>query len=133
MAQGNVELMRRGFDAMTRADLPVLLDLIDPDFEVEIPPEVSAEPDVYRGHEGIQRYLESFQVSMEHICFEPERMWEVGDRVVVELLVRATGKSSGIAVELRTGQVWTIAGGRAISARIYPDAAAALAAVGLSE
>ena len=125
--------MRRGFDAMTRADLPVLLELIHPDFEVEIPPEVSAEPDVYRGHDGIRRYLESFQVSMEDIRFEPERMWEVGDRVVVDLLLTATGKSSGIAVELRTGQVWTVADGRAISARIYPDAAAALEAVGLRE
>ena len=133
MAQGNVELLRRGFDAMTRADLPVLLELIDPEFEVEIPPEVSAEPDVYRGHEGIQRYLESFQASMEDIRFEPERMWEAGDRVVVELRLTATGKSSGIPVELRTGQVWTIAGGRAISARIYPDAHAALEAAGLRE
>jgi hypothetical protein len=57
----------------------------------------------------------------------------VGDRVVVDLRLTARGKSSGIPVELRTGQVWTIVDGRAIHAQIYPDVATALAAVGLGE
>ena len=133
MAQPNVELMRRGFEAMSRADLPELLALIDPDFEVEIPADVSAEPDVYRGHEGIQHYLRSFEAEMEDIRFEPERFWEAGDQVVVDLRVTARGKSSGVPVELRTGQVWTIVDGRTTSAQIYPDVAAALESVGLRE
>jgi ketosteroid isomerase-like protein len=133
VAQRNVELMRQGFEAMTRADLSELLALIHPDFEVEIPPDVSAEPDVYRGHDGMRRYIRSFQASMEDIRFEPERMWEVGDEVVVELRLSATGKSSGIPVELRTGQVWRIVDGRAVAARVYADVAAALESVGLRE
>ena len=133
MAQSNAELIRRGFEAMSRGDLEELLSLIHPDFEVEIPPEVSAEPDVYRGHEGMRHYLESFEATMEEIRFEADRLWEAGDRVVVDVQVTARGKSSGIPVELRTGQVWTIAGGRAVGAQIYPDLAAALESVGLAE
>lgn len=133
MAQQNAELMRRGFDAMSRSDLPELLALIHPDFEVEIPADVSAEPDTYRGHEGIARYLRSFEAEMDDIRFRSERLWEVDDRVVIDVLVTARGKSSGIPVELRTGQVWTIVDGRATAARIYPDVAAALESVGLRE
>jgi ketosteroid isomerase-like protein len=133
MSRENVEIVRRGFEAMSSGDLPQILAFIHPDFEVKIPAEVSAEPDTYRGHEGIRRYFQSFEEDMEEIRFRPERFWEVDDRVVVALRLRARGRSTGIAVEQLTGQVWTILDGKAVSARIYPRPAEALAAVGLSE
>jgi ketosteroid isomerase-like protein len=133
MSLENVEVVRRGFEAMSTGDLSRILAFIHPDFEVKIPAEVSAEPDTYRGHEGIRRYFRSFEEDMEEIRFRPEQFWDVGDRVVVAVLLTARGKSTGIAVEQRTGQVWTIRDDKAVSARIYPHPADALKAVGLRD
>ncbi len=134
MPGGNVELLRRGFEALSSGDLPRVLAFIHPEFEVAIPAAVSAEPDTYRGHEGVRRYLRSFEAEMDEIRFLPERFWEAGDHaVVVALRVTAKGKSTGIPVELRIGQVWTIDDGKATAARVYPDAANALETVGLRE
>ncbi len=133
MSQENVELVRRGFEAMSRGDLPQMLGFIHPDFEVTIPSDVSAEPDTYRGHEGIRRYFQSFEDGMDEIRFQPERIWDLDERVVVVVRLTAKGKSTGIPVEQRTGSVWTVLDGKAVSARIYLDPADALAAVGLSE
>ena len=118
---------------MNSGNLERILAFFHPDFEVTIPPAVSAEPDTYRGYDGIRRYLESFRAEMDEIRFLPERFWDAGDDVVVELRVTAKGKSTAIPVELRTGQVWTIADGKATAARVYPDAGAALDAVGLRD
>jgi len=133
MSQENVEVLRRGFEAMSSGDLPQLLAFIHPDFEVKIPSEVSAEPDTYRGHEGIRRYFRSFEDGMEEIRFRPERFWDVDEKVVVVVRLTAKGKSTGIPVEQTTGQVWTIADGKAVSARIFLHPADALKAAGLSE
>jgi ketosteroid isomerase-like protein len=70
---------------------------------------------------------------MEEIRYLPERFWEVGDQVVVDVLLTARGKSTGIPVEQRTGQIWSVLDGKVRSARLYQDPAHALAAVGLRE
>ena len=105
MSRENVEVMRRGFEAMSRGDLPQILAMIHPEFEVTIPAELSAEPDTYRGHEGIRRYLRSFEAEMEDIRFLPERFWDADEKVVVDLLVTAKGKKTGIPVELQVDPV----------------------------
>jgi ketosteroid isomerase-like protein len=133
MSQENVEALRRGFEALSSGDLPRMLTFIHPDFEVEIPSELSAEPDTYRGHDGLRRYFRTFEAEMDEIRFRPERFWDAGESVVVSMSLTAKGKATGIPVELRTGQVWTIRDGKAVSARIYRDAAEALETVGLRE
>jgi ketosteroid isomerase-like protein len=70
---------------------------------------------------------------MEEVRFRPERFWDVGERVVVVVRLTAKGKSTGIPVEQRTGQVWTILDGKAMSALIYLHPADALKAAGLQE
>lgn len=72
MSRENVETLRRGLDAFNSGDMSVILGFIDPDFQAVIPPELSAEPDTYRGHDGVRRYFESFQDAMDEIRFEAE-------------------------------------------------------------
>ena len=61
MSQANVEIVREGFDAFNSGDMRRILALAHTDFEAVVPPELSAEPDTYRGHDGIRRYFQSFQ------------------------------------------------------------------------
>ncbi|TMK41422.1 MAG: nuclear transport factor 2 family protein [Actinobacteria bacterium] len=133
MSQENVDALRRGFEAINGEDLEALLDFIDPDFAAEIPPELSAEPDTYRGHEGLRRYFRSFQDAMDEIRFEPGRVWDVDDVVVVAVRVTAKGKGTGIPVHQEAAQVWTIRDGKALRVRSYASVSQALDAVGLPQ
>jgi ketosteroid isomerase-like protein len=131
MSRENEQIVRQAFEAFNSEDIERILALTHADFEAVVPPELSAEPDTYRGHDGIRRYFESFQFAMAEIRFQPQRFWEVGQSVVVVATVRARGRQTGIPVEQQLAQVWTIRDGKAIGARTYVSLAEALGAVGL--
>jgi len=126
----NVEIVRRGFDALKENGVEGLLPLIHPDFEATTPPGLATEPDTYRGRDGVQRYFDSFYEAMEDIYFEGHEFTAIGDKVVVDFTLHATGRSSGIPVELRAFQVWTLTEGTAIGLELFPGRDEAMAAAG---
>jgi ketosteroid isomerase-like protein len=123
-----VEIVRQMFEAFNIEDIEDIIAFTHPDVLVEIPPEISAEPDTYRGHDGMRRYFRSFQDVMEEIRFEPVQLWEVGDRVVVAVRLTARGRQTAIRVEQRTAGVWRIRDGKVIEVRAYRSPAEALSA-----
>jgi ketosteroid isomerase-like protein len=133
MSQENVEVVRSAVEAFDSGELPRILALTHTDFVAEVPPDVSAEPDTYRGHDGIRRYIESFEEAMNEIHFEGERFWDAGDDVVVALRLTARGRQTAIPVEQRTTGVWTVRAGKLLRIRAYASREEALAAVGLAE
>ena len=128
-----MSLLREGFEALSSGEEQRILAFAHPDFETVVPPEFSAEPDTYRGHEGIRRYFKLFDDDMEDVRFEAERMWEAGDSVVAVVRLTARGRHSGFAVEQRIAQVWTIRDGRALRAQTFRELAEACAAAGIDE
>jgi uncharacterized protein len=132
MSQGDVEVVRRGLQAFSSGDIERILEVVDPDFEGQVPPELSTEPDAYRGHAGIRRYFQSFWDAMEDIRFEAERVWDTGDSVVVDARMTARGKQTAIPVEQRFGQIWTVRDGRATAIQNFASIGDALAAAGLA-
>jgi uncharacterized protein len=133
MSLQNVELVRRGFEAFNSGDIDRILSFTGPDFEIEVPPGLSAEPDTYRGHAGVRRYFQSFEEAMDEVHFQAERFWDAAEAVVVDALVTARGKQTAILVEQRAAQLWTIRGGSVIRIRAYASLSEALEAVGLEE
>jgi ketosteroid isomerase-like protein len=133
MSQQNVDVVRQGLEAFNSEDMERILAFVDPDFETAVSGELSAEPDTYRGHDGIRRYFESFRDAMDEIRFEPERFWDAGEAVVVAIRLTAKGRQTAIRVEQRIAQVWSIRDGRAVSVRTYTTIAEALGAAGLQD
>jgi ketosteroid isomerase-like protein len=133
MSSENVEIVRQAFDALASADVERFIALAHRDFEAHVSPELSAEPDTYRGGEGIRRYVESFQEAFDDIRFDAERFTDVGDSVVVALRMSAKGKRTGILVEQRNAGVWTILDGRVLRVETYASVSDALQSVGLEE
>jgi ketosteroid isomerase-like protein len=133
MSQEAIEIVRQVFDAFNSERIERVLELTDPDFEVEVPPELSAEPDVYRGHDGVRRYFESFQDAMEEIRFESEGFWDAGESVVAAMLITAKGRRTAIPVEQRITAVWSIRDGRALRVKVFASCSEALDEVGLTE
>lgn len=60
-------------------------------------PGLAAEPQTYRGTQGMRAWWESFYEVMDEIRLEPHRIVDAGPgAVVVDFRLRATGKSSGV-------------------------------------
>jgi ketosteroid isomerase-like protein len=128
MAAKNVELVRQGFESLREGDVDALIPLIHPEFEATTPPALAAEPDTYRGPEGIRRYFESFYEVMDRVTFEAEDFIPVGERVVVPLTLRARGRTTGIETAQKVVQIWDIKDERAYRVEVYATLEDAMAA-----
>jgi ketosteroid isomerase-like protein len=128
MSDANVELVRQGFEAMREGDVDALLPFIHPDFEATTPAALAAEPDTYRGTEGIRRYFDSFYEAMDRLSFEPEDFIPVGERVVVPLTLRARGRTTGIETAQDIVLIWDLKDGKAIRIEVYATLDEAMAA-----
>jgi ketosteroid isomerase-like protein len=133
MSRQNVERVEEIVRAFNSEDIELILSLTPPEFELDVPPELSAEPDVYRGRDGMRRYWESFQDAMDEIRIEPERICDAGETVVVAMRITAKGRRTAIAVEQRTVGVWTMRDGKVTRIRSYASLPEAFQAVGLAE
>ena len=131
MSERNVEVVRRGFEALN-GGVEAFIEFVDPEFETETSPELTPEPDVYRGYDGVRRYFASFEETMEEIRFEPGEFIEVGDRVLVPVRLSAKGKETGITVEQRLTTVWVLRDGKAVRIESYATEEQARRAAGLA-
>jgi ketosteroid isomerase-like protein len=124
----SVEVLRRLYVAFSEGGIAAAMEYIDPEFEAVVPPELSAEPDVYRGHDGLRRWFDGFE-GMEDVRLEPESFIEQGQVVLVHAVLRARGAESGIEVEQRIVQAWEVRDGRAVRVESFPDLESARQAV----
>jgi ketosteroid isomerase-like protein len=128
MAESNEELVRQGFEALRDGDPDALIPFIHPDFEVTTPPQLAAEPDTYRGEEGVRRYFESFYEAMDRVSFEAEEFIPVGALVVVRAILRTRGRATGIETEQRLALVYELKDEKAYRLSVYGTVEEALAA-----
>jgi ketosteroid isomerase-like protein len=124
----SVEVLQRLYVAYSEGGIEAAMDYIDPEFETVVPPELSAEPDVYRGHDGLRRWFAGFE-GMEDVRLEPESFIEHGEVVLVHAVLRARGAGSGIEVEQRVVQAWTVRDGKALRVESFRDLESARRAV----
>jgi ketosteroid isomerase-like protein len=124
----NAELVRQGFEALRDGDVEALIPLIHAEFELTTPPALAAEPDTYRGPDGLRRYFESFYEAMDRVIFEPEDFIPVGERVVVPSVLRTRGRTTGIETGQRIVQVWDVKDGKALRVEVYATLEEAMAA-----
>ncbi len=97
MASADLELLRDGFQRLGAEGYEALVPLIHPDFEMETPADLAAEPQRYEGVEGFRRWWTSFLEVMDDVVLEPKEFHELtADQVAVETVMRAVGGSSGI-------------------------------------
>ena len=139
MSPSNVEIVRQviesnrsGADDL-EARIEAALALWDPSCEYT---RVTAavDPETYRGHEGMRRYLRDMNDAWAEWRLEMEDAFEVGqDTVVATFHFRASGKTSGVPIEARLGVVFLLSQGKILRGHTYPTPEEALEAVGLRE
>jgi ketosteroid isomerase-like protein len=133
MSRESVEIMRRGyarFVATGELDPAAL----HPDFVWDMSTFRSwPERQQYTGVEGTREFLGEWTRQWEDWKLEVEDYLGAGDRVVV--ILRQTGRAriSGVPVDMRFAQVWTLKDGKQIRMQMYATPEEALEAVGLSK
>jgi ketosteroid isomerase-like protein len=129
MGQPRKEVVREIIDALNRADVAALLARVDPDFEWRTL-ESSPAAGVYRGHEEVRAYVEDWLATFEGLRIDVDEMTETGDQVLAVVHGRARGRGSGIEVENRYCQLWTLQDGAAVGMQEYETREQALAGLG---
>ena len=129
MAEPNVEVVRELYGRINGDDPGSIYELLSTDFKAEVPPSLSAEPDVYRGHAGVRRYMDAFQGHIDDVRFEVLGIYLEGEEVIADMLIKGRGASSGIPVEQRSAVVHWVAGGKVTRMDVHPDVEVAQASL----
>jgi len=125
MGEADVETLKRGYAALNRGDLSVVLELLDPEIEWH-EPAPSPEAGAHRGRDSFERFLRGWLESFDAFRVDPERVVERGDDLVVIVRQSGTGRSSGLHVDARLAHVWTVANGKAVRWEAVAEPEAAL-------
>ena len=129
MTDQNVEVVRRALDALAEGGMEAMLQFVDDEFEMVTPSELAAEPDTYRGHDGVRRWFDSFYEVMDRVGLEGVDLAAVGgDQVVASLKMSARGGTTGIEVSQDTEALCSVADGKLREMKFFASRPEAVAA-----
>ena len=122
-------LVREMLDALNTEGTEAALAWFAEDFHGVVPPELSAEPDSYDGHDGVRRYFDSFHEIVDDLRFDAEDLVDVAPGAVAARgLITGSGRESGIPIEMRVPLLMRLRDGKVIGIEAYPEWDDALAA-----
>jgi ketosteroid isomerase-like protein len=130
VTDSDLDVVRRLFRRYAEGGVEGAMEVIGEEIVIEIPPDLSAEPDVYRGHDGVRRYFGGFDGMIEDVRYEPLELIDEGDGVVLaHIRLGGRGVSSGLDVDLEAVVVHELASGKVVRMRPYQDLESARAAI----
>jgi ketosteroid isomerase-like protein len=133
MAASNVEIVREIYSRWGSGDFRGGTERYDADVEL-VMRHGFPETGVWRGPGEIARFMrEQFLADLEDAAIRGEEFTDAEGCVVVAVHQSATGPGSGVPVEMRYYQVWTLRAGRVTRIENIRERAEALAAAGLAE
>ena len=130
MSQANVELVRTVWDAFLRGDFDQALSGFHSDVEwdgTNLP-----DGNISHGHEAILDHIARWAEQWESWTVELGEFLDAGDDVVVFFHERGRSKS-GIDMDERHAEIYTVKAGTIVRRRGFSDTNEALEAAGLQE
>jgi uncharacterized protein len=133
MAEGNLRLVARFIDAYNRRDGSTLEQLSDPELEWSPAIAQALEQGVYRGHDGLRRYLADIEDTWDEMRIVIDDIRDMGDRIVLLGRVRGRGRLSGVVVDEPFGTFTELSEGKVARMRAFLAHDPALALAGLGD
>jgi ketosteroid isomerase-like protein len=128
MSAGNVETVRRGYDAWKARGPDGVLEYLDPNFEIT-PIREWADTDSFHGRNGFLDYVEGMREAFgSDFYWDVVELLDLGDDVLAHTVLHAYGRGSGVPVTIDAFVVWTFRDGKIVRCRAYLDRAEALTA-----
>jgi ketosteroid isomerase-like protein len=123
-------LLRRGYAAFVRGNMDEAMDLLDPQFVLEVHTGRADLPEapVYHGRAGFLENWRNVTEPFDDVALDPEEISGTPERMIVSVRMAGRGKASGAPFEVHLAHVWALSNGRAHRLDIYPNMKAALAA-----
>jgi ketosteroid isomerase-like protein len=130
MSEGDLERVRAAFAAFNRDGAEGMLAYYHTDFEGVVPPDVSTEPDTYRGHDGIRRYWALWEEQIDDVRLDPEDVFEADGAIIVVVRMSGRGRGSGAPADIVANLRLTVCDGLFRTMGAYATVEGALAASG---
>ena len=125
-------MVRSMLETLNESGVEAALDQIHPDFEGVTPPELSPEPDTYRGHEGVRRYFAGFEGVMDEVRWEADELMEApDDRVVAGIRLVTRSVATELELELAVWQLCAVRDGKVLRIEGFAKREDALRAAGI--
>jgi ketosteroid isomerase-like protein len=117
MTAQNAELIRRGYDAFARADLPTVFEIFDQDITWHVPGSSPLSGD-YKGHGEVGGFFaRTMELSGGTFAIDIQDVLAQQDQVVV--LCTVSAERHGQSWSSPEVHVWRVAGGRAVAFREF--------------
>jgi ketosteroid isomerase-like protein len=129
----NIEVVRRGYEHFA-AHGDVLVEIAGPDFVWDMSHFGGwPEQQTYEGVEGTRAFLQAWSDTWDDWRLEVASMHEAGDKVVAIVHQSGRSKTTGLQVEMKFAQVWTVRDGVETRMDMYQDLSAAMRDAGIVE
>jgi ketosteroid isomerase-like protein len=102
MSEENVEVVRCAFEVFNARGVDQLVGLSDPDCEW-LPFRAQLEDIVYRGHEGIRRFVRGMDEDWAAFRIDPLEFHDSGERIAVIGRARARGRGGSGDIDSLAG------------------------------
>jgi ketosteroid isomerase-like protein len=128
----NVEIVQQAFEAWNRGDYPAALKRIAPEIKVES--HLGGDIDgTYEGIAGLQSWLAGFWGSFAEFHTDIDECIAGDAEVAILAHLYGRGRGSGVEVEMRNWQLFTVRDGLIVRYRLFAKREQALEAAGLQE
>jgi ketosteroid isomerase-like protein len=123
----NVQILRDGYAAFARQDVPAVMAAFDENIEWNTPDSLPF-GGTHRGHEGVGEFFGHLGEHWEGLTVEPQEFIDGGDTIVV--LARTAGTGAGGSLDGDVVHLWRMRDGKAVSFTEFTDTARTLEALG---
>jgi hypothetical protein len=124
MSQESVQLIRSGYQAFSRGDIPFVLGMMDPGVEWnEAENFIYAHGNPYRGPQAVAGVLARVGAEWENFAATPEEILDAGDTVIARGRYRGTYRATGAPVDAQFAHVFKFRGGKVVWFQQYTDTA----------
>ena len=131
MSAENVDIIRRGYEEFIATGEPTE-DIMAPEFVWDMSTFRGwPERKTYEGVEGMREFVGDWTAAWEDWRLEVEDLVDTGDEVVAIVRQSGRSKTTGLPVDMRFAQLWTLADGKQTRMRMYAESEEALRAAGL--
>ena len=120
MGEAEVQVLRRGYQALARGDLGDILTLLDPDVEIRIADGLFGEVLEFRGHRGYRALIERTIETCTSFRVEIEDVLEAGEQMLAIVRMEAV-RRNGTRLDGRFAHLYTLRDGRAVRFEALAD------------
>ena len=120
--QENLDVVRKGYEAFGRGDVPGLLSLLDTHVSWVTPgPADLPVAGTRRGQQAVQEFFQTLSTIVDVVRFEPKEFLAQGERVVVIGDDTSRVKTTGRTIEYRWAHVFTVRNGKVVAFEEFGD------------